>query len=110
MTAEDDVGLWRWREGADKMLESDPGEGKSTPSPNTEIGFLPHTGKVRLSPIPSPPTASPHLQSSHPGPHFRSAGFGRKKETPKRNWNCQQAVYLTCFSAEQVWGCAMGTL
>ena len=41
VTAEDDVGLWRWREGADKMLESDPGEGKEHPPPILRSVFYP---------------------------------------------------------------------
>ena len=43
------------------------GQEKSTPSPNTEIGFLPHTGEVWLFPphLPHPPpvlTSNPHIQ------------------------------------------------
>ena len=49
VTAEDDVGLWRWREGADKMLESDPGEGKE------------HSGIVCMCGVGVQAPPSPHM-------------------------------------------------
>ena len=105
VTAEDDSGLWRWREGADKMLESDRGAGREHPLPQYwDRLSTPHRWSVAFPPTPSPPTSCPHLQSSHPGPHFRSAEFGRKKETPKRNWNCQQAAYLTSVWVQNMYG------
>ena len=67
VTAEDDAGLCRWREGADKMLESDPAGGKRAAPPQTLNSAFHPTQVKRGFPscLPYPhllPPSSPHLQ------------------------------------------------
>lgn len=71
MTDEDDARLCRWREGADKVLESDS-EGEKRAPPRTQLWFPPYTGEVQLSAASPPINLHPHpllsLRASPPVP------------------------------------------
>lgn len=80
MTDKDDARLCRWREGADKMLESDSGWGVRVERHQT-LSTACHPAQVKrglsscLSAHEPPPLPLPDLTSRA---HFRSAEFGRK--------------------------------